>query len=859
MAAATTTDQFLDLLRKSGLVESSRLDAFLATVGETVRQQPRSLADVLVRQGFLTPFQAGQLLSGKWRGFFIASGKYKLLQLLGVGGMGRVYLCEHLRMRRLVALKVLPEEQTKDESSVERFNREAQAAAALNHPNIVRAYDIDLDGSMHFLVMEYVDGASLQDIVKKHGPFDVNRAAHYISQAAVGLQHAHEAGWVHRDIKPGNLLLDRNGVVKILDMGLARLFHTPDADKLTQKFDNQAVLGTADYLAPEQAVNSSDVDIRADIYSLGATLYFLLTGRAPFEDGSVAQKLLAHQSREPDSVSTIRPEVPKQLDAVIKKMMAKKPVNRFQTPQEVVEALQTWTEVPVELPADEEMGRLCPALVSYVTPTSGSAPLSGISGITGPASGRMRKPASGARTSSYLLRKGFTFELSRWAKARPGLLIGICIGVVLSFCIVVFTLTRRPSIGPIIPPGVSAPDSDASVHTTRQKPSWAPTVVKPEIPATRTIYVSQHPQGADRSPAYRTVNEAITHVASGMRIIILDENVEGNIVLDDRAQHAGLILEAGPNQNVVWQPSVDSGTLPVIEIRGVPNVRLKGFTIRGAARTSALVRVQGSCPGLRLEDVKLTDFPLTAMEFSGVDSAADDAMVVQKTRFVTVRDYASPTRDKAGDVRDNAITIAVSRPASPGGPALIVRDCRFEGMYKSTVEITGPIAAEFYRNRFFTLRDDERPTSVQNSEAFFWKPGPTAEAPRLTIASNTAARYPAFIRMAQLPAGATAAGPPVDLRSNLMVGGTMWATGPGKPDDPVVKTVFAGGGNVARPKTCTLGYDIPRKYVEFKNPSFAMDDEHFLRYPKQAPGENKPNDLLTAGANNEPAGYPPYE
>src|SRR5207247_2635245 len=128
---------------------------------------------------------AGQLLSGKWRGFLIAGGKYKLLQLLGVGGMGKVYLCEHVRMKRLVALKVLPHDQTKDEGAVERFNREAQASAALNHPNIVRAFDIDQDGPLHFLVMEYVDGSSLQEIVKKHGPLEITRACHYISQAAI--------------------------------------------------------------------------------------------------------------------------------------------------------------------------------------------------------------------------------------------------------------------------------------------------------------------------------------------------------------------------------------------------------------------------------------------------------------------------------------------------------------------------------------------------------------------------------------------------------------------------------------------------------------------------------------------------
>src|SRR4029450_5696071 len=206
-------------------------------------------------------------------------GKYKVLEKLGAGGMGQVFLCEHKLMRRRVAVKVLPTAKAEDPSSLARFYREAKAIAAVDHPNIVRAYDIDQDENLHFLVMEYVDGTNLQDLVKKVGPLDPSRACHYIYGAAVGLQHAHEIGLVHRDIKPGNILVDRAGVVKILDMGLARFFNDEE-DILTKKYDEN-VLGTADYLAPEQALESHTVDIRADIYSLGATFYYLLTGSPP--------------------------------------------------------------------------------------------------------------------------------------------------------------------------------------------------------------------------------------------------------------------------------------------------------------------------------------------------------------------------------------------------------------------------------------------------------------------------------------------------------------------------------------------------------------------------------------------------
>jgi serine/threonine protein kinase len=290
----------------------------------------------------LTHFQAEQFLQGKWRRFTI--GKYKVLDRIGIGGMGSVYLCEHKFMRRLAAVKVLHVARAQDPSALERFYREARAVAALDHPNIVRAYDIDQEDGLHYLVMEYVDGSSLQEIVKQEGQLDPIRSARYISQGALGLQHAHEvAGIVHRDIKPGNLIVDRAGTVKLLDMGLARFFND-DNDLLTKKYDEN-VLGTADYLAPEQVLDSHGVDIRADIYSLGATFYFCLTARTPFgDDGTTAQKLIWHQTRRPKPVQSFRSDVPAGLIAVLEKMMAKDPEQRYQTPAEVVRALSGWIE-----------------------------------------------------------------------------------------------------------------------------------------------------------------------------------------------------------------------------------------------------------------------------------------------------------------------------------------------------------------------------------------------------------------------------------------------------------------------------------------------------------------------------------
>jgi serine/threonine protein kinase len=370
MAAPSTNEEFLELVRKSGVIESKRLDAYLdkAQANSSLPDQPSKLAGYLVRDGILTHFQAEQFLQGRWRRFNI--GKYKVLERIGSGGMGSVYLCEHKFMRRRAAVKVLPTAKASDPASLERFYREARAVAALDHPNIVRAYDIDHEDNLHFLVMEYVDGSSLQEIVKKIGPLNPIRSAHYISQAAEGLQHAHEAaGLVHRDIKPGNLLVDRSGVVKVLDMGLARFFNDEE-DLLTRKYDEN-VLGTADYLAPEQALDSHSVDIRADIYSLGATFYYCLTGRTPFSEGTVAQKLIWHQTRQPKPIRTLQPDAPEELAAVVEKMMAKDPAHRFQTPLEVVQALAPWTQTPIDPPSEEEMPQLSLAAAGSGTAEGG--------------------------------------------------------------------------------------------------------------------------------------------------------------------------------------------------------------------------------------------------------------------------------------------------------------------------------------------------------------------------------------------------------------------------------------------------------------------------------------------------------
>src|ERR1700733_11024872 len=278
MAECLTDQNFLACVRQSNLCEPPALDSYLNKLRHlnALPQDSLGLARRLVVDGLLTKYQAEQLLMGRWKNFVI-KGKYKVLERLSAGSMSNVFICEHILMKRVVALKMLPEEQSEDTAAVARFHREARASAKLRHQNVVTVYDVDSAGKHHFLVAEYIDGSDLERVVKVSGPMPYLRAANYIRQAAEGLQHAHEMGMVHRDIKPGNLLLDRRGTVKLLDLGLARLFQD-ETDGLTKMADGHLMLGTLDYLAPEQAIDSHSVDIRADIYGLGATFYFLLAG-----------------------------------------------------------------------------------------------------------------------------------------------------------------------------------------------------------------------------------------------------------------------------------------------------------------------------------------------------------------------------------------------------------------------------------------------------------------------------------------------------------------------------------------------------------------------------------------------------
>ncbi|MCL2304207.1 MAG: protein kinase [Planctomycetaceae bacterium] len=339
-----STEKFLELLDKSGLVSKDQVDEVLASLESSATSQEMGdgefVGKILVERGLITPWHLRQLLKKRYKGFFIR--QYKILGLLGAGGMSTVYLAEHTLMQRRVAIKVLPKERLKKAAYLDHFVREAQVIATLDHPNIIRAYDIDREDDIHYIVMEFFEGVNLQKKVETEGPLAVPDIVLYIRQAAEALAYAHKVGIVHRDVKPGNLLVNAKNQVKLLDLGLAMIDQRLYSGNLSSSLQEASILGTADYLAPEQAINSQNIDSRADIYALGGVLYFCLTGHSPFPTGSVSERLLAHQQKEPPSILKDRPNTAKDLIAICRKMMDKDPNKRHQTAGEVVRDLDRW-------------------------------------------------------------------------------------------------------------------------------------------------------------------------------------------------------------------------------------------------------------------------------------------------------------------------------------------------------------------------------------------------------------------------------------------------------------------------------------------------------------------------------------
>jgi serine/threonine protein kinase/formylglycine-generating enzyme required for sulfatase activity len=335
---AITTAQLTEALEKTGLLTADRIKDCCETAALPLETTlPEVVAKQLVRSGHLTRFQAQLALSGKASSLVL--GSYVVLEKIGQGGMGQVYKARHKTMKREVALKVISPAVVKDETSRRRFQREVEAAAQLNHPNIVTAHDAGEFKGTHYLVMEYIRGTDLSSLVKAQGAIGLASAVGYILQVARGLSFAHSQGIVHRDIKPANLLLDESGLVKILDMGLARFDDGENAVKADAGLTGTGMLmGTIDYMSPEQAMDSKNADARSDIYSLGCTLYFLTTGRAMFEADTIVKRLMAHQSAIIPKIS----HADQGLQQILEKMTAKQAEQRYASCEKLIAELQLW-------------------------------------------------------------------------------------------------------------------------------------------------------------------------------------------------------------------------------------------------------------------------------------------------------------------------------------------------------------------------------------------------------------------------------------------------------------------------------------------------------------------------------------
>lgn len=370
--AAPPLEQFVARLTSCGLLTADDCQSVLA--GQHGAKKPATaeeLARELVAAGKLTKYQATAAFQGHERALLL--GDYIIVDKIGAGGMGQVLKAQHRRMKRVVALKVLPSSATKTPDNVKRFQREVEAAARLLHPNIVAAFDAGQSGNTHFLVMEFVDGQDLSAMVRKQGALPVDNVIDYMLQAARGLAYAHGEGVVHRDIKPGNLLVDKKGTLKILDMGLARFDDHEQATSAAREglTHSGQVMGTVDYMAPEQAFDTRKADARADIYSLGCSMYRLLTGENAYEGETLIQKILAHRDAPIPTLRAKRPDAPATLDDILARMMAKKPEDRYQTMDDVATALTALTTAHLAPAADP--GSALDAQLDSFMKTVGSA------------------------------------------------------------------------------------------------------------------------------------------------------------------------------------------------------------------------------------------------------------------------------------------------------------------------------------------------------------------------------------------------------------------------------------------------------------------------------------------------------
>jgi len=818
-----TSDELLGALRRSKLVPEDRLAGWLAEYPAAAAAAPKDLAARLVTTGLVTRFQAKLLLQGRHKGFFIAD-KYKVLDLLGSGGMGAVYLCEHTSLKTPVAVKVLPPGMGGNAEARERFYREARAFASLNHPNLVRGFDVDADGKIHYIVMEYVDGVDLQALAARRGPLPVARAVNYIRQAAVGLAHAHSRGWVHRDIKPANIAVDRAGTARVLDMGLARLI-LDGTDGITRNYSDGTILGTADYLAPEQATGGH-IDGRADIYSLGGTLYFLLTARLPYGDGNTAQKLVAHQLHAPPPVRTLRPDLPAGLAAVVARMMAKHPGDRYQTGLDLAEALAPWDVGGPFPPGEDEIPhRLPPGLAAHaataptpgpLTPTRATAPLTPApSGPPAPTA-----PLSAARLAAA------TGRVAGVVRRIPPVWAA---GGVAAAALLAAAVIGASYLGTTPPPR----GDGAAPQAARTASPFTGTYV----PVTRVHGRNQvpFPGGAGEYLAgrvYPTVAAAVDdpRVRSGQncRILLLDEVHPEQVAVDASKLPPGVSIEsARTDPPTRWEPPERSDpTRPLLRLTGGTRVGVRNLVFNGMGRIDTPLAWDAPGPGCQVHDVRVTQFTRVGIALDRPAGEADDAVQVTRTRVHP----DSPAGVDAG--------VLVRGAAAPARHVRLT-DCRLEGPASAGVRCDGPVEfLDVNRCRLFDLQNG------------VWFSG--RGKLRAAVSASTTARVPAGVRVDHLPDAA-------DKDSRLVLRGDLFfraAAAVRFEDgaDAAAATALLRGstGNWCEADGCPA--QAPVLAVQpLPGLMVGLDpakDAEFLHYPASSP-------LATAGPDRQPVGVPP--
>jgi serine/threonine protein kinase len=344
-------ERFLRNVLRSGVLDREELQDALRDVARPNRDSAPALAEHLIRKGKLTRFQASKLLRGSGRGLIM--GSYQVLAPIGRGGMSTVYLARDSRNGELVALKLLPPSRAREsERLLARFQREMELSHLVAHPHLAWTYESGQCNGVHYIAMEYIPGKSLSRLVNDEGPLSVPRAARLMAEVASGLEHAHNQGLIHRDLKPSNILITPHDHAKVLDLGLALLLGEEGKESVIG--GQGYIVGTMDYIAPEQTTDSTQVDGRSDIYALGCTIYFALTGQPPFPGGTSKEKIYRHRGAEPTPILTLKPDLPPGFTRVVHKMMAKNPDQRYPSAAAVEEELRAWAIDERVLPLDRK-------------------------------------------------------------------------------------------------------------------------------------------------------------------------------------------------------------------------------------------------------------------------------------------------------------------------------------------------------------------------------------------------------------------------------------------------------------------------------------------------------------------------